>query len=365
MNKAMDKIAILLKAQTQCIWVQTFEEQRFIDQMSKLVSEQFVQFKLQVYSFTQGLARVPMGADSKTILDFDFSFAQPNKLMGHIEQLQNASKAKRDDTTSGDRNIFILRDYNDLFAKQEVIRRLRDIKSKLKNNVYNPIIIVSPTVDVPLALQKTFQVVTMETPSKQEIAAVVDGVIATMTKNKEKNGFTLPTTEERDEIVRSLCGITHNEVTGILMRSIQEYKALKLDAITEEKINTIKKSGVLSYKVPQVSMADIGGNNVFKDWFSEVKACFTPQAKELGIPLQKGYLALGLPGTCKSVMAEAVAKEMGVPLIALDLSNILAGLVGKSESNMRYALDTVRQMAPCVLFVDEVEKMIGGRQIVL
>lgn len=360
MNKAMDKIAILLKAQTQCIWVQTFEEQRFIDQMSKLVSEQFVQFKLQVYSFTQGLARVPMGADSKTILDFDFSFAQPNKLMGHIEQLQNASKSKRDDTTSGDRNIFILRDYNDLFAKQEVIRRLRDIKSKLKNNVYNPIIIVSPTVDVPLALQKTFQVVTMETPSKQEIAAVVDGVIATMTKNKEKNGFTLPTTEERDEIVRSLCGITHNEVTGILMRSIQEYKALKLDAITEEKINTIKKSGVLSYKVPQVSMADIGGNNVFKDWFSEVKACFTPQAKELGIPLQKGYLALGLPGTCKSVMAEAVAKEMGVPLIALDLSNILAGLVGKSESNMRYALDTVRQMAPCVLFVDEVEKMIGG-----
>ena len=127
MNKAIEKITILLKAQTQCIWVQTFEEQRFIDQMSKLVSEQFVQFKLQVYSFTQGLARVPIGAGSETVLDFDYGMAQPNKLMGLIESLQNASKSKRDDATSGDKNIFILRDYNDLFSKAEVIRRLRDI----------------------------------------------------------------------------------------------------------------------------------------------------------------------------------------------------------------------------------------------
>jgi ATP-dependent 26S proteasome regulatory subunit len=93
----------------------------------------------------------------------------------------------------------------------------------------------------------------------------------------------------------------------VLTKSLVKYKSLSLQAVMEEKIQLVEKSGVLDYKLPDVRFEDVGGNNAFKHWISEIEDSMTEEAKAFGCALPKGYLALGVPGTAKSFLAEAIA----------------------------------------------------------
>ena len=86
------------------------------------------------------------------------------------------------------------------------------------------------------------------------------------------------------------------------------------------------------------------------------REAFTPRAKEYGLPMPKGVLMLGIPGCGKSLTAKATASVFGVPLLRLDAGRIFAGLVGQSESNLRAVIQTAEAIAPCVLWIDEMEK---------
>src|SRR4051812_12384536 len=76
--------------------------------------------------------------------------------------------------------------------------------------------------------------------------------------------------------------------------------------------------------------------------------------------MPKGVLMLGIPGCGKSLTAKATASVFGVPLLRLDAGRIFAGLVGQSESNLRAVIQTAEAIAPCVLWIDELEKGFAG-----
>ena len=76
--------------------------------------------------------------------------------------------------------------------------------------------------------------------------------------------------------------------------------------------------------------------------------------------MPKGYLSLGAPGVAKSMFAEAIAADLNVPLVFLDMSRLLSKFVGESERNIDQAIQIIKQIAPCVLLIDEVEKALGG-----
>ena len=97
-----------------------------------------------------------------------------------------------------------------------------------------------------------------------------------------------------------------------------------------------------------------------KDWLLKRKLAFSQRAIQYGLPALKGVLILGLPGTGKSLTAKATAKVFGVPLLKLDDGKIFAGIVGQSESNLRTVMQTAEAIAPCVLWLDEVEKGFSG-----
>jgi len=73
-----------------------------------------------------------------------------------------------------------------------------------------------------------------------------------------------------------------------------------------------------------------------------------------------GILLVGVPGTGKSATAKLAAGIMHLPLVKLDISRILGGHVGDSEKGMREMLEDLRFAAPCVLWIDEVEKAMSG-----
>ena len=108
-------------------------------------------------------------------------------------------------------------------------------------------------------------------------------------------------------------------------------------------------------------MAHVGGLDNFKAWVKRRKKAFTPEATKFGLPKPRGVLMVGPSGSGKSLAAKALAVELNIPLVRFDIGKVFAGLVGQSESNMRQALSTAEAMAPCVLFVDEIEKGFGGQ----
>jgi len=81
-------------------------------------------------------------------------------------------------------------------------------------------------------------------------------------------------------------------------------------------------------------------------------------AERRGAPSLKGTLMCGVPGCGKSEAARWLGGKMGLPLVKLNMDRLMAGLVGQSEQNLRTALSIAEAMAPCIVWVDELDKVI-------
>src|SRR5262249_58705841 len=99
---------------------------------------------------------------------------------------------------------------------------------------------------------------------------------------------------------------------------------------------------------------------VLKDWLVKRRNAFSSRARDFGLPLPKGILLIGVPGTGKSLTAKAVGALWQMPLLRLDVGKFFAGLVGSSEENIRTVIKTAEAVAPAILWIDELEKGFSG-----
>ncbi len=106
-------------------------------------------------------------------------------------------------------------------------------------------------------------------------------------------------------------------------------------------------------------MAHVGGLPYLKRYAEIKKNTFTKGAREYGVEPARGVLLLGLPGTGKSLTAKAIAGGT-LPLLRMDVGALMGSLVGQSEGNTRAAFKVAEAVAPCVLWLDEIEKALGG-----
>jgi AAA+ superfamily predicted ATPase len=132
-----------------------------------------------------------------------------------------------------------------------------------------------------------------------------------------------------------------------------------LEGIAEGKTEVVRQSDLLEL-VRSEDMANVGGMGRLKDWISMRRESYSEKAREFGIEAPKGVVVAGVPGTGKSLVAKAVGSALGIPVVRLDIGRIFSKYVGDSEARMRGALSMVEQMAPVVLFVDEIDKGLGG-----
>jgi SpoVK/Ycf46/Vps4 family AAA+-type ATPase len=125
--------------------------------------------------------------------------------------------------------------------------------------------------------------------------------------------------------------------------------------ISASKTEIVKRSEVLELMKP-VKITDIGGLELLKDWVIKRKSAFTDAARAFGVDIPKGIVLIGPPGTGKSMGAKAISYEFAFPLIRFDVGRVFGSLVGQSESRVRSALKQLEAMAPCIAFLDEVDK---------
>lgn len=354
MRKSMEELLNLFKANIQCIWVTTYEESEFIDDLKELISENFTRMKINSWSSMMGLEEIPID-EIEEVNPPDPQYRDPFRVMQKVIELQSNAESR---TSS----IMLLKDFHiQLEGIPAIKRAIRDAKEQKRFLNYCPIVVLSPVVSIPPELEKLFTVIDYSIPDKEMlmpfVSKTIAGIQAKSTINKE---IVAPSQDSVGEITNALLGLTMREVKESIAKCLIEHKTLDANFIAKQKTQIIKKSGVLSFEIPNIDLNDIGGNENFKDWMEEVKLSLTPEAEAFGCKKSKGYLALGVPGCAKTLFAKAIASDLKVPLLKLDMSKVMDKLVGQSEKKIEQAFSVAKACAPCVMLWDEVEKALGG-----
>jgi SpoVK/Ycf46/Vps4 family AAA+-type ATPase len=348
-----NEILMALDLHRPCIWIKTIEEADFLSQFLKLIIRKTTCNNLYSWSLGSGMIKLALREDEEDNIVNASPAIEP--LFMHIK---NTIEKSKDDNAIKTIEMFILKDFHFVSDKPNVIRGIRDIFENFrgKNKCYTPLIVISPVLNIPQELEHLFTVIEYTTPNEIDIKTILNAA-----SNKLVSKGLMPLTpQQTSDLLQAFKGFTLREITETIATSVKKNNTIKLEEVMEKKVSLIKKTGILEYRKPSTSFDDVAGNESFKNWVEEVQACMTPEARSFGIARPKGYLALGVPGTAKSVMAEAMASKFKMPLIKFNISSIMSKFVGDSERNISKALSLVKACAPCVLYIDEVEKCLAG-----
>ncbi len=325
------ELETLIRARYPIIYVVSWEEKRVEETLREICQRRGK--KMVVWTATTGLggntaAREPIAA---------------------LDQIMGAP----------DQSVFVLKDFHPFISDVVVTRRLRDLASLLKNS-YKSLIILSPLLKLPPELEKEITVVDYQLPTMNDIDRLLEGIIQSVRANPQIKTDLTPL--EREQILKAASGLTSNEAENVFAKSLVEKRAFDIDIILGEKEQIIRKSGILEYYRASEAFSDVGGMDLLKQWMGQRTASFSEEAKRYGLPEPRGVLMLGVQGCGKSLSAKAIASLWRLPLLRLDVGKVFAGIVGSSEENMRKAIATAESVAPCVLWLDELEKGFAGTQ---
>jgi SpoVK/Ycf46/Vps4 family AAA+-type ATPase len=206
---------------------------------------------------------------------------------------------------------------------------------------------------LPPELERELTVIEFALPGKEDLRSVLDGI-------KESAGIESMAPEECEKVLEASSGLTTLEAEGAFALSVVEMKSVSPTVVAREKAQAVRKNGLLEIIETKESLDSIGGLDLLKAWLLKRRNALSKKARIYGLPVPKGLLIIGIPGTGKSLTAKATASVLGLPLLKLDAGRIFAGIVGQSESNLRSVIQTAEAIAPCCLWIDEIEKGFAG-----
>jgi SpoVK/Ycf46/Vps4 family AAA+-type ATPase len=168
---------------------------------------------------------------------------------------------------------------------------------------------------------------------------------------------------DTENLVRSCQGLSIERIRRVLARGIAAHGSFRtedVDLVLQEKRQTIRQTQILDFYPATEQISDIGGLDNLKDWLLRRGQAFSAKARQYGLPHPRGLLLVGIQGTGKSLTAKAIAHHWHLPLLRLDVGRLFAGLVGESESRTRQMVQLSEALAPCVLWIDEIDKAFSG-----
>jgi ATP-dependent 26S proteasome regulatory subunit len=366
---SIDEITALIRGRVPIIWVMTHEEARFMEEFRARVGKDLKQTLWQ-WSAYEGLKEINK---KKTSLRAD---GDQKETWNPIKALERIVEMEEPKSSGSEGTCYILRDFHIVLGEQ-VVRQMRDIYSLLQVHG-KTLVIVSPVLGhgvggksagLPPTLEKQVSVVNYELPSYEVIYArikeVLDHLKGTSRTNEDENSPPIVTKldyteEEIVSFARVLQGLTQTELDNAIATSITHLRYIHIDKLLNEKKQVLRKSDILEFINVPVKLEDVGGLDLAKAYLSKYGLAQEDKAKEYGVEPLKGVILSGVPGTGKSLFAKAIGKMWKLPLLRLDVGKVMSSLVGQSEGKMRTVISQIEAMAPCVLWIDEVEKSLSG-----
>lgn len=270
--------------------------------------------------------------------------------------------------------IVILKDVSNYFGDSKFISSVKQIAEKsIVDKSFTKIIIIyeSSSFPFPRELESLITVVDINPLEENEIMEE----IRKFSSNNDVVCNFLGNEEHEKKFANSFKGLQKFQIEQILntakaktnTKNSEGKKVIQtndIDTILSEKKQLIKKSGILEIIDKPGKIDDIGGLEELKKWLKKKAVIFQDiyEAAQHGVCVPKGILIVGMPGCGKSLTAKATATLFNVPLVRLDIGSLLGKYVGESEGNMKKALALSEAFAPCVLWIDELEKAFSGIQ---
>jgi AAA+ superfamily predicted ATPase len=260
------------------------------------------------------------------------------------------------DTSSNTFETIVFLDADSFINDRQIIRKIKDILSRyqLDTDYTLNLIFVSQTVCVPPQLERLSEVVFYNLPNEQQLKEQSDIVVEKLELKKDQK----PT----DDVVKNLKGLTLFETEQAYIQSWQLHQSIDIDFIRNFKKAAINKTDLLSLLESDITFNDIGGMDRLKSWIIKSSGAWTVEGQKFNLPLMKGVLLVGPPGTGKSLLAKSIGNEWKLPVVQFDPSRIFSSRVGESESNVHRILKIIETISPCICFIDEIEKAMAGVQ---
>lgn len=209
----------------------------------------------------------------------------------------------------------------------------------------------------PEELLRFFSVIEVEPSTAEERRSLITTII----ELAKRKGYNVEANVE--EAVHASSGLTLHDVETATIAAIRFNKPITSEIYSDYKKELLHSWG-LEYIEPKYGFEAVGGYDYLKEFLSTYVVSFfrNPAViEEYGLEQPRGLLMFGPPGTGKTYLAKALAKELGLPMVRLNAADLLRGIVGESERRARRIATILESMAPVVVFIDEADQLFRSR----
>lgn len=373
MAEPLERLKVLINSSTPIVIIETVEEARAVRLIRSAADD--VQLPVFEWNIADGLTRaggVPVnsapilspsqahsegtiyGESSGSVMSgltregtSIYSTREPAQVLAHLQSMTIES-------------VFILKDFHRHLDDPVVVRRLRDVAHGFEGK-RRTLIITAPTLSLPPELSTMVEYLDLPLPDVKQLHALVEQTFARISRARSlKNKLDAAGI---DAISRNLSGLTEEEAERAVSQAIIGRYALCPEVITdvaEAKKDILRRSGMLEFIEPTETMADIGGLENLKNWLEQRRGSWEDSARSFGLEPPRGVLLLGVQGCGKSMCARAIAGSWQLPLVKFDSAAIFDKFMGETEKHVKRLFQVAEELAPAVLWIDELEKIFAG-----
>jgi SpoVK/Ycf46/Vps4 family AAA+-type ATPase len=334
-------LQLLLHSRFPILVVETQEEARLLALLERVCGQE--RWPLYQWSVADGLR----GRGAATV---DGPHAQDTRALADALRHVEASLAI---------GVYVLCDAHPFLSDPAVQRRVKQIALAHVQRA-RTLVFVGHRVDLPPELQRMSARFTLPLPDAEQLKALLRDEIRAWEAEPRIDNKIRGEAEAVTMLLQHLVGLPLDDARRLIRKAIRDDGALTrkdIARVLRRKHEALGQDGLLQLELDCESFADVAGVDALKRWLERRRGAFRGEHPQLDPP--KGALLLGVQGAGKSLACKAIAGSWHLPLLRMDFGALYSKWSGESERNLRDALKLAEQLAPCVLWLDEIEKGIS------
>lgn len=338
-------LELILQSRTPIVVIETQDESRILEMLMtlNLTAQSSDYLPLYRWTITDGLQRLDIDLEPQAMN------SDPTDVLKHIRAVRKPG-------------VYVLLDFHPFLEDPVHVRLIKDICMQYAE-LNRQIVLISHKIKLPNELESLSARVDMTLPGDAERRSIIERIADEWSRNNQGSKVQADKRAYR-LLVENLAGLTYKDTERLARNAIFHDGAITksdLPAVMQAKYKLLNRGGTLSFEYDTARFNEIGGLSRLKTWLTQRKAPFRGDESAAHLDPPKGILLIGVQGCGKSLAAKATAGIFGVPLLRLDFGALYDKYHGETERKLRESLTTADVMAPCVLWIDEIEKGLAGR----
>ena len=345
MPTLMENLDDYIRAGNTALWLQSHEHEEALMELQALCTTN--QWVLMTWDPADGLVL----QQTKVPVNWPKDITKENVPVSVFPLLESIAQTriKATNTPTTPSVILVLRNIHSHLESNAVLKQNIIKAATLGRKSRAFVIILSPLLKIPPEMEKLMTLVEHDLPNRDQLQKIAK-TLAT-----EEGEYPTDVKEEQ-AMLEAATGLSRVEAENAYSLSIIRNNRIVPQSVWEEKSRSLLKDGLLQLHRGEATFTQLGGLDQMKQF--HLQLLNGKHKNPLARP--KATLLLSPPGCGKSQFCKALGHETHRPVVSMDIGTLMGGRVGQSEGQTRSALRSIDSMAPCILFIDEIEKGLSG-----